>query len=112
MTRYVRIDYTVKPNVDLEELRGEIAKFVAGFRAHHEQHRYTSLQHANDPRRFTHFGELVDEVNDDLPKQPFFLRFTGYLREKCSSGPEVCRLNCVASTALEASIVEEKPHAV
>lgn len=109
MKRYVRIDYTVKPNVDLEELRGEIAKFVAGFRAHHQEHRYTSLQYANDPRRFTHFAELNDEVNDAIPKQPFFQRFTGYLGEKCSSGPEVIRLNCLASTAPEASIYEEKP---
>lgn len=107
MTRYVRIDYTVKPEVNMEELKGEIREFVAGFRAHHQQHRYTSLQHAADPLRFTHFGEVVEDVTHDLQKQPFFLHFTEYLREKCSSGPEVTGLNRVASTAAEM----DKPHA-
>ena len=107
MTRYIRIDYTVKPDVNIEELKGEIGEFVTGFRTHHHQHRYTSLQYASDPLRFTHFGEVVEEVAHDLQQQPFFLHFTQYLREKCSSGPEVTRLNRVASTAAEM----EKPHA-
>lgn len=107
MTRYIRIDYTVKPDVNIEELKREIGEFVNGFRAHHHQHRYTSLQHASDPLRFTHFGEVVEEATHDLQQQPFFLHFTAYLREKCSSGPEVTRLNRVASTAAEM----EKNHA-
>jgi hypothetical protein len=107
VTKYIRIDYTVKHDVNVEELKGEIGEFVAGFRAHHQQHRYTSLQHAADPFRFTHFGEVVEEVTHDLQKQPFFLHFTEYLREKCSSGPEVTRLNRVASTTAET----ERSHA-
>ena len=101
MTRYVLIDYRVKPEVNMEELKREIGDFVAGFRAHHPQHRYTSLQHAADPLRFTHFGEVVEEATKDLQKQPFFLRFSQYLRENCSNGPEVTGLNRIASTAVE-----------
>jgi hypothetical protein len=32
MTKYIRIDYVVKPDVDLDELKGAIADFVAGIR--------------------------------------------------------------------------------
>ena len=76
MTKYIRIDYVVKPDVDLDELKGAIADFVAGIRAHHPEHRYTSYQHPSDPLRFIHIGEVVEEVLPDLQKQPFFLRVT------------------------------------
>jgi hypothetical protein len=37
----------------------------------------------------THIGEVVEEVVPDLQRRSFFLRFTGYLRNQCSTGPEV-----------------------
>jgi hypothetical protein len=101
MTKYIRIDYVVKPDVDLDELKGAIADFVAGIRAHHPEHRYTSFQHPSDPLRFIHIGEVVEEVLPDLQKQPFFPRFTGYLKEQCSIGPDVTRLALVASTVAQ-----------
>src|SRR5258708_1667104 len=76
MTKYIRIDYVVKPDVDLDELKGAIVEFVAGIHAHHPEHRYTSFQHPSDPLRFIHIGEVVEEVLPDLQKQPFFLPFT------------------------------------
>lgn len=104
MIKYIRIDYVVKPDVDLVELKGAIAEFVAGIRTHHPEHRYTSFQHPSDPLRFIHIGEVVEEVLLDLQKQPFFLHFTGHLKEQCSIGPNVARLDRVASTvAQEAS---------
>jgi hypothetical protein len=99
MTRYIRVDYTVKPDVDLDNLKAAITEFVAGIRSHHPEHRYTSFQHPADPFRFIHIGEVVEEVIPDLQKQSFFQHFTGYLRERCSAGPEVTRLDRVASTA-------------
>ena len=51
MTKYIRIDYVVKRDVALDELKGAIAEFVAGIRAHHPEHRYTSYQHSSDPLR-------------------------------------------------------------
>ena len=99
VTKYIRIDYTVKPEVNLDELKAEIADFVAGIRGHNPEHRYSSFQHPKDSHRFIHIGEVVEEVLPDLQKQSFFLHFTGYLRERCLSGPEVTRLSLVASTA-------------
>jgi hypothetical protein len=101
MTKYIRVDYTVKPDVHLDELKAAIAEFVAGIRSHHPEHRYTSFQHPADPFRFIHIGEIVEEVLPDLQKQSFFQHFTGYLREQCSAGPEVTRLDRVASTSAQ-----------
>jgi len=98
MTRYVRIEYTVRPDVDLEELAGAIGEFVAGIAAHHPEHRYTSYRHADDPRRYVHVGELVADVVPALQREPFFQRFTAYLRERCVTGPDVTPLQPVAST--------------
>jgi len=108
MTKYIRIDYVVKSGVDLDELKGAIAEFVAGIRAHHPEHRYTSFQHPSDPFRFIHIGEFVEEVLPDLQKQPFFLRFTGHLREQCSIGPDVTRLDRVASTINQDALFSER----
>jgi len=84
MTRYIRIDYSVEPDVDLGELKTAIGEFVAGIRSHHPEHRYTSFQHPADPFQFIHIGEVVEEVLPDLQRQSFFQHFTGYLRERCS----------------------------
>lgn len=98
VTKYIRINYIVKPDVDLDELKIAIAEFVDGIRSHNPQHRYTSFQHPADRCRFIHIGEVVEEVLPDLQQQSFFQNFTGYLRERCSVGPEVTRLERVAST--------------
>ena len=106
MTKYIRIDYIVKRDVALDELEGAIAEFVAGIRAHHPEHRYTSYQHSSDPLRFIHIGEFVEEVLPDLRKQQFFLGFTAsHLKQQCSIGPDVTRLEPVASTALQTGAV-------
>jgi hypothetical protein len=99
MTKFIRVDYTVKPDVDLEKVKAAIAEFVAGIRSHNPEHRYTSFQHPADPTRFIHIGEVVAEVLPDLQRQPFFQRFTKYLPDQCSAGPEVTGLDRVASTA-------------
>ena len=105
MTKYIRVDYVVKPDVALDELKVAIAEFVAGIRAHHPEHRYTSYQHPSDSLRFIHIGEFVEEVVPDLQKQPFFLRFTAHLKEQCSIGPDVSRLSPVASTVPQSGVV-------
>ena len=102
MIRYVRVEYTVKPEVDLDNLKADIYEFVAGIRNHHPEHRYTSFQHPANPNRFIHIGELVEEALPDLQKQPFFRHFTEYLPRQCSVGPEVTRLERVVSMAPQA----------
>jgi hypothetical protein len=105
MTKYIRVDYTVKPEVDLNTLKADIYEFVAGIRSHHPEHRYTSFQHPADPNRFTHVGALVEEALPDLQKQPFFRHFTESLPGRCSIGPEVTRLDRVASTAAQSGVL-------
>ena len=95
MTKHIRVDYSVRTEVNLGELKTAIGEFVAGIRRHHPEHRYTSFQHPADPFRFIHIGEVVEEVLPDLQKQSFFQHFT------CSAGPEVTRLDRVASTAAQ-----------
>jgi hypothetical protein len=54
MRKYIRVHYTVKPEVDLDELKAAIGKFVAGIRSHHPEHRYTSAgQTRHDPSRIS-----------------------------------------------------------
>lgn len=110
MTKYIRVDYTVKPEVDLDNLKAAITEFVAGIHSHHPGHRYVSFQHPANPNRFIHIGEIVDEVLPDLQKQPFFRQFTEYLPGQCSAGPEVTRLDRVASTPTPRShrLINEK----
>jgi hypothetical protein len=43
MMKFIRVDYTVKPEVDLDTLKAGIYEFVAGIRSHHSEHRYTSF---------------------------------------------------------------------
>src|SRR5260370_12473195 len=103
MTKFMRVDYTVKPDIDLEKVKAAIAEFVAGIRSHNPEHRYTSFQHPDDPTRFIHIGEIVAEGLPDLQRQPFFQRFTEYLPSQCAAGPEVTALDRLASTAAQSA---------
>ncbi|MGH9353353.1 MAG: hypothetical protein ACRD2G_14525 [Terriglobia bacterium] len=97
MTKYVRIDYTIKPDVDLGEVKAAIGEFVASIASHHPDHRYTSYQSATDPRRFVHIAELVEDAVADFQTRPFFLKFSEFLHEHCATGPDVTLLTRVAS---------------
>jgi len=97
MTRYLRIDYTIKPDVDLGEVKDAIVEFVRSIAAHHPDHRYTSFQYASEPMRFVHFGELVGEVVEDFQETPSFKKFSKFLGEHCADRPEVTFLSRVAS---------------
>jgi quinol monooxygenase YgiN len=98
MPTCIRIEYTIKPDVDLDEVRTAITTFVAAIANHHPEHRYTSFQSIKEPRSFTHLGELRDGAVDDLLTRPFFKEFSEFLRASCLSGPEAVRLTQVAST--------------
>ena len=96
-TRFVRIEYVIRDDVNLDEVEKAIAEFVAGIRAHHPEHRYTSYRHAKEPRHFIQIGELVESAAASLQTEPFFPRFTAFLRERCATGPEVTALTRVAT---------------
>jgi hypothetical protein len=57
MTKYIRIDYTVKPDVDLDELKAAIAEFVAGIRSHFLIQCPLSVAPANSPN--SKLGNIV-----------------------------------------------------
>ena len=105
MIRYFRVEYALKPEVDLDNLKADIYEFVAAIGSHHPEHRYTSFQDPANPTRFIHIGELVEEALPDLQKQPFFRHFTECLKRRCSVGPEVTRLDRVASTAAQPGLL-------
>lgn len=95
--KIVRIDYTIRDDVDLGGVKAAIAEFVAGIRGHDPDHRYTSYQLSATPRRFMHVGSIAADRLPDLQAQPFFGAFTAFLRERCAHGPEVTWLDEVAS---------------
>jgi hypothetical protein len=97
MAQYVCIEYKIKPEIDLDEVKKHIAEFVRAIASHHPEHRYTSFQYADDSRLFMHVGELVETVVSDFQSRPFFLQFSAFLRERCESVPRVTRLTRVAS---------------
>ena len=98
MLKSLRIDYTLRAEVPIDEVKAAIAAFVAGIAAHHPGNLYTSYQHARDPRRFTHVGEFAEDQVASLQAQAFFPRFTAFLKERCEQAPEVTMLERVAST--------------
>lgn len=95
--RTVRIDYTLRDDVDVAEVTANIARFVASLGAHPATRHYTSYQHAAAPRQFTHVGSFTGDVAE-LQAQPWFGEFTGFLRARCEHGPVVTQLAEVAST--------------
>ena len=95
MTRYVQIDYTLKPDINHGEVKEAIGEFVASIASHHPDHRYTSFQYASDDR-FVHVGEIVEDVVADFQARPSS-GSPQFLRERCATGPEVTLLNHIAS---------------
>jgi quinol monooxygenase YgiN len=96
--KIVRIEYAIRPDVDVDEFVGHVNEFVAGLRTHDAGHRYTSYQHAEDPRQFVHIGDFAEDAVPALQAEQFFRRFTAFLRERCASGPQVTPLAQVATT--------------
>jgi hypothetical protein len=95
---HVHVEYHVRKDVDLDELKREIARFVSGIHEHGIDHVYASYQDVKDERHFVHVGDFAAETVPGLQTEAFFGRFTGFLRERCRVGPEVTLLTKVAST--------------
>jgi predicted RecB family nuclease len=97
MAKCVCIEYTIKPEADLDDVKKHIADFVGAIASHHPDHRYTSFEYVTDSRRFVHVAELVQDVVPDFQTRPFFRVFSEFLREQCESGPRVSSLDRIAS---------------
>ena len=96
--KIVRIDYTLRDDASIDALKAAIATFVAGIRAHHPSHEYTSFQSTASPRRFTHLGKFEPSRLPDLQAQPFFGQFSAFLKAQCASGPDATWLEEIATT--------------
>jgi len=96
--QHVRIEYRVRPEVDLDEVKRDIAVFVAGIHAHRATSRYTSFQDLKDPRHFVHVGMFDVDAVPSLTQQEFFVTFSKSLRERTVTPPEATQLSVVATT--------------
>lgn len=95
---HVRIEYTLRDDVDVDAVKAEIRAFVRAIGDHDPTARYTSFQDARADRHFVHIGQFDPDRVAELQRQPFFGAFTGFLRERCATGPAVTPLAPVAST--------------
>jgi hypothetical protein len=93
----VRIEYRLRPEVSVDEAKAAIADFVSAIAVHHPDHRYTSFQSIDNPQEFLHVGELVEDTIADLQSQPFFQKFSAYLRSHCDNPPKAKFFKRVAS---------------
>ncbi len=96
--QHVRVDYRLRPDVDLDQQKRDIAAFIAGIHAHRVTSRYTSFQDVKDPRHFVHVGTFDADAVASLTQQEFFVAFTKLLRERCVTPPDATVLSVVAST--------------
>lgn len=96
--RRVRIEYRLRPDVDLERVAEEIRTFVAGIAGSGPDRRYASYQDASDPRHFVHFGDFPAAAVAALQAEPFFVHSTAFLRQHCEAAPVATQLVAVAST--------------
>ena len=97
--KHVLIRYTVKDDVDLDELSAGITRFVAGLKETSADILYTSYRLGEDTRDFAHVGFFPSkEVLADVQSKPFFGEFASFLKERCADGPGVTFMAQVAST--------------
>ena len=96
--QHVRVEYRLRPEVDLDQQKRDIEAFVAGIHTHRATSHYTSFQDVKDPRHFVHVGMFDADAVPSLTQQEFFTTFTKLLRERCVTPPEATQLSVVATT--------------
>ena len=97
--KHVMIQYRLKPDAGLEELRQAVREFVRGLRETSDQIHYLSYQQQDSERSFVHVGAFPDEsLLKHVQAQPFFAEFSDFLRPRCEKEPSVTWLGMVAST--------------
>ena len=98
MRRHVRIEYTLRPEVDIDAYKSAVGQFVRDIHSHHASHAYAVYQHETDARRFTHVGAFDAEIVPAMQKEAWFETFTARLRQSAVNGPDVQMVAPVAST--------------
>jgi hypothetical protein len=94
---HVVLQYTVKPEVDVEEVKAGVRRFVGEIRASELRIGYRSMQ--LDERRFVHVITVDDaETQAALEAKPWFKDFGPWLRARCAEGPTASRPKLVVQT--------------
>jgi len=96
--KHLRLEYRLRPDVDVEAYLPEVQKFVANMRDHDASHDYTSYRDVKDPRHFVHVGHFDAEVVERMQTQDWFKGFTAHLRTLVVAPPDVTMLAQVATT--------------
>lgn len=95
---HIAVEYTVKDDVDLDEVKALIRGFVADVRSIDIGVHYRSM-HRPDSRSFIHVISVDDpDTLKQLQSQEFFKAFGPQLSSRCAEGPTVTRLQLVAQT--------------
>lgn len=97
--KHIRLEYRLRPDVDVDAYLPEVMKFVASMRDHAASHDYTSYRDTKDPRHFVHVGHFDGgDVVEQMQTQDWFKSFTAHLRTLTVAPVEVTTLAQVAST--------------
>jgi quinol monooxygenase YgiN len=96
--KHMRLEYRLRPDVDVEAYLPEVKKFVANMRDHDATHDYTTYRDVKDPHHFVHVGHFDPEAVERMQTQDWFKGFTAHLRTLVVAPPDVTMLAQVATT--------------
>jgi len=96
--KHMRLEYRLRPDVDVEAYLPEVKKFVAAMRDHDPSHDYTTYRDVKDPQHFVHVGHFTSDVAERMQTQDWFKTFTTHLRTLTVNPPDVTMLAQIAAT--------------
>jgi quinol monooxygenase YgiN len=96
--KHFRLEYRLRPDVDVDAYLPDVKKFVANMRDHDASHDYTSYRDAKDPRHFVHVGHFDADAVERMQTEDWFKTFTAHLRTLTVAPPEATMLAQVATT--------------
>jgi quinol monooxygenase YgiN len=96
--KHLRLEYRIRPDVDVDAYLPEVKKFVANMRDHDASHDYTSYRDLKDPRHFVHIGHFDAAAVERIQTEAWFKNFTAYLRTLTVAAPDATMLSQVATT--------------
>ena len=96
--KHMRLEYRLRPDVDVDAYLPEVMKFVANMRDHDPSHDYTTYRDVKDPKHFVHVGHFDAEVAERMQTQGWFKAFTTHLRTLTINPPDVTMLAQLTAT--------------
>ena len=96
--KHMRLEYRLRPEVDVDTYLPEVTTFVTNMREHDASHDYTTYRDVKDPKHFVHVGHFDSDVVERMQTQDWFKSFTARLRTLTVNPPDVTMLSQVAAT--------------